>query len=190
MAYSCPFWRLDIVQENQEVYCWYFRSSHFKAQCTSVWIYSRCSHPYIRPRDSLFDLNTCWSLIFLFCQSQYLNLDSCLLNYSMLQPISQVSPQRQYPESEHPTYECDNHIFLAQYPNPVGPGALHMVWLWGWSVLFGNSRNNTTYNSECVFLDTILTWISAKQDWGSELKLQERWRLTEQKNCFLFIEKA
>lgn len=121
---------------------------------------------------------------------QYLNLDLCLLNYSMLQPISQVSPQRQYPESEHPTYECDNHIFLAQYPYPVGPGALHMVWLWGWSVLFGNSRDNTTYNSKCVFLDTILTWINAKQDWGSELKLQERRRLSEQKDCFLFIKKA
>lgn len=53
-AYSCPFRRLDIVQENHEVYHQYFHSSHFKAQCSSVWIYSRCCHPYLRPRHSLW----------------------------------------------------------------------------------------------------------------------------------------
>lgn len=160
-AYSCPFWRLDIIQENQEVYQQYFPSSHFKAQCSSVWIYSRCSHPYIRPGCSLFDLNVCWTLIFLFCQSRYLNLDSCPLNCSMLLPISQLSHLKQDPEPEHPTYECDNHIFPAHYPHPVGPGALHMVCLWGWSVLFGSSRNNAT-NSKCISLDTVLTSITAK----------------------------
>lgn len=153
IAYCCPLWRLDIVQESHEVYRQYFHSSHFKARCSSVWIYSGCSHPDIRPRHSLF---ACWTLIFLFCQSQYLNLDSCPLNYSMLLPISQLSHQRQYPGPEHPTYECNNHIFSAQYPHPVGPGALHMVWLWGWSVLFGNSRDSATDNSKCISLDTIL----------------------------------
>lgn len=174
-AYSCPFRRLDIVQENHEVYHQYFHSSHFKAQCSSVWIYSRCCHPYIRPRHSLWSERSL-DFNFSFLPVSIVKTRHVLIELQLLLPISQLSPEA-VPEPQHPTYERDNHIFPAQYPHTVGPGAQHMVWLWRWSVSFGSSRDSATDHSKCICLDTVLTLIIAQQDWGSELKWQESQRL-------------
>lgn len=101
------------IRKQQDLLLIFF-SPHFKSQCSSPWIYSRCFHPYISPRHSVFRLNACWILIFLFCLSRY--LITWLMHVELQHATAHQSGKSSEaapvsdPEPEHPTYELDSHI--------------------------------------------------------------------------------
>lgn len=94
-----------------------FFSPHFKSQCFSPWIYSRCCPPYISPRHSVFRLNACWILIFLFCLSQF--LITWLVHIALQHATAHQSAKSPEavpvsdPEPEHPMCTTQQSHFLS-----------------------------------------------------------------------------
>lgn len=157
-----------------------FFSLFLKSQCSSPWIYSSFCHPYINPRHSVFHLNVCWILIFLFCLSQ--STDSCTLKYSMPLPIHQPCHQRQCrcpTQSQSTPCEYSTITFSLLCNPPTQCGLEHWTCCdYGReSISFEDSRDDATDHSKHICLDTLLTLITANQDKGSEMKLQESQRL-------------